>query len=81
MIVYISKELRSAYRLNGEELEYAPISQDNTFDMDAFDYVEPDLVGDELVVFLDKETNFYDAYATVTKILKNKTNKLKESAI
>lgn len=76
MVLYISTELRSVYRLNGETLEYAPIAKDNTFDVEAFDFVEPDLVGSELVTFLGKVTNFYEVYKIVTKTLRTAKDKV-----
>ena len=70
MKIYIAEDLGCVYRLNGDSLEYAPIAKDNTFDVDDFDYVESDLVGDEPVKFLGKDTKLSEVYEIVTKALK-----------
>lgn len=69
MKIYFAPELKSAYRLNGSNLEYAPIETDGTISTDVFDYVEPELVGDEKVVFLGKTMTFNDAYKIITQAL------------
>ena len=66
MKIYIATELRCAYRLNGEVLEFADISKGNIFDTDAFDAVDAELVGDETVTFLGKETDFNEVYKIIT---------------
>ena len=69
MRVFIALELKSAYRLNNGELEYAPIDDKGTFDIDMFDYVEPELIGDETVIFEGQEIQFNDVYIKIKEVL------------
>lgn len=76
MNTFIALELKSVYRLNNGELEYAPIDDKGTFDIDAFDYVEPELIGDETVTFEGKEMQFNDVYKKIKEVL-NDTDRRK----
>jgi len=69
MKIYVAQELKSAYKLEGNALQFATISQDNVFDTDAFDDVDQDLVGSEPCTFMGKETTFSDVYDFITKSL------------
>ncbi|CAN5659745.1 hypothetical protein BH23THE1_BH23THE1_36110 [soil metagenome] len=71
MKIYIATELKSAYRLNDDSLEYAPINSDGTINTDSFNDVDLELIGDEEITFLGKKCTFNDAYAAITEILKS----------
>ena len=75
MKIYIALELKSAYRMNNGELEYAHIDDKGVFDTDTFDYVEPELVGDETVTFQGKEAQFYDVYKQIKEVLSDKVGR------
>ncbi len=69
MKLFIALELKSVYRLNNGELEYTPIDHKGTFDIDSFDYVEPELIGDELVTFEGQEIQFNEVYKKIKEVL------------
>jgi hypothetical protein len=69
MNILISQDLGCAYRLQDNILEFAPMMKDGTFSTDEFNPVEPELVGEERVIFESVETDLYGVYATVTKRL------------
>ena len=69
MKIYIATELGSAYRLEDGNLQYAHISKDSTFDSDSFDYVEPELICDEIIQFQGKQMPFNEAYKIITDCL------------
>ena len=76
MKYYIAKDLGCVFRRSNDstvrELEYAPVMDNNTFDTEDFNYVEPDLVGEEEVTFLGVETTLNKVWETVDKQLRSK---------
>lgn len=68
MKVLVSVELKSAYTLNGDELEYAPIVN-NVFDTEKFDYIDIDLVGDEVVTYNGRQDTLKTVYQDIKTAL------------
>lgn len=65
----ISNDLSSAYQMNGNSLEFSPLLQDGTFDTDDFGPVEPEMVGEEIVLFEGLDLTLYEVFGIVTKRL------------
>lgn len=68
--VYIAKDLGCAFRLEGKELEFAPLMQDGSYDFEnGGGFVDEDLVGQEVVKFEGKEQTLSEVYRQVEKVL------------
>lgn len=74
--VIICDDLGCAYRWNNEykELEWCPLMQDGTLDIDSdgqenWGCVDEDIVGDETVTYKGKEVTLSDVYRDVEKEL------------
>lgn len=69
--IIISMDLGCAYRLTDGVLEWNPLMNDGTFDLNEFSPVEPELVGDEQCTFENTEMTLNDVYKIVTERLEN----------
>lgn len=72
--IYISVDMGCAYRLNDGILEFSPFSttgSSSNFILDNSDWnaVEPELVGEESVLFKGVDTNLYGVFKTVKREL------------
>lgn len=66
---YIATETGSVYYLDGDMLMFAPINTDNTFSLNEFDYVDEDLIGEELISD-DSTKTLSELYAEIKVALK-----------
>lgn len=70
MIIYNAENLGWYYRLNGEELEYAPMNADGTFDTDDFVPAEP---SEEEVTFHGQKRTLDEVHEIVLALLRTHT--------
>lgn len=70
MKYYIANDLGCVYRLNDNELEFAPLSKSQCFDDEEFYPVEPDLIGEEFVNFKGVEVSLYEVFEFVKRVLR-----------
>lgn len=73
MKYYIANDLGCVFRRSNNstirELEFAPLLKDNTFNTEDFGLVEPDLVGEETVIFNNQEMTLYKVWELVEGLL------------
>jgi hypothetical protein len=70
MLIYFSEELKSAYTIKDGELLQAHI-KDGITDTDTFDYIDFELIGDEVVPFEGTDRTFNEIWSEIKNRLQH----------